>query len=234
MKPVIKKKSVIVFAKYPEPGNVKTRIGNFLGHQFSCQIYEAMLLDLIEKLAFQNLWSCHLYIYPPDKTKVFATAFQLNADNVFPQQGSELGMRMYNAFIEQIRLGSNEIICIGSDIPAISCQHIDTAFKALSEYDSVVGPAEDGGYYLIGFRKGAVSDICFSGIQWSSCSVFYETVLKLKISGLSYSSIQTLRDLDDLSDLEFYKEILSRDECISPRLNGVINLNKKVGLSNAC
>lgn len=220
------KKSIIIFAKIPEPGNVKTRIGNLSGHEYSCQIYEAMLLDLIEKLTFQDLWSCNFYIYPPEKIKAFAAIYSLSDDNIFPQQGSDLGMRMFNSFMEQISLGADEIVCIGSDIPAISLGHIDSAFKILSDYDSVLGPAEDGGYYLIGFRKDAVSDFCFSDIQWSSCSVFSETIAKFETLGFRHDSIQPLRDLDDLSDLEFYKDLLVKNKSLSPRLHLIINARK--------
>lgn len=226
------KKSVVIFAKNPKPGNVKTRIGIFLGHDYSCQIYEAMLLDLIEKIRFQNSWSCHFYIYPPDEIKSFGDTYNLSPDCVFPQQGPDLGIRMYNSFVEQINLGADEIICIGSDIPAISLDHIDSAFSILSSSDSVFGPAADGGYYLIGFRKKAVSDFYFSEIKWSSCTVFSDTVDRIALMGFTHKSINTLRDLDDLSDLEFYKDLLIKNKSISPRLNNIINVEKNVGTQN--
>lgn len=226
------KKSVIIFAKNPVPGNVKTRIGKFLGYDYSCQIYEAMLLDLIEKMRIQNSWSCHFYIYPPEETKSFSDAYNLSSDCVFPQQGSDLGMRMYNSFLEQINLGADEIICIGSDIPAISLDHIYSAFNILSNSESVIGPAADGGYYLIGIRKEIVSSAYFSGIKWSSCSVFSDTVDRIESMGFTHKSINTLRDLDDLSDLEFYKNLLIENPSISPRLNNIINVKKNVGMPN--
>lgn len=226
------KKSIVVFAKYPEPGKVKTRIGNYLGHDYSCMIYEAMLLDLIDKLAFQDLCSCCFYVYPPEKTAAFAASYSLNNDSVFPQKGFDLGMRMFNSLMEQINMGADEVVCIGSDIPAISLVHIDSAFSILSSHDAVLGPADDGGYYLIGTRKKVVSDFYFSGISWSSSSVLSETISKMKSMGLTHNSIQSLRDLDDLSDLEFYKDLLDKNSSLSPRLNKILNINTNGGLQN--
>ncbi|WP_027357821.1 TIGR04282 family arsenosugar biosynthesis glycosyltransferase [Desulforegula conservatrix] len=216
-------KTIIIFAKYPEPGKVKTRLSSSLGHEQSCLIYQAMLSDLIDKFAFQKLFSCCFYIYPPEAATSFSAEYSLSVDNVLPQKGSDLGGRMFNSFMEQISLGFDQIACFGSDIPAISLDHIDSAFSALSSHDAVLGPAEDGGYYLIGLNKESLCESFFTGIAWSSPSVFSETVSKIKNRGLTHDTIMPLRDLDDLSDLQFYKNFLNENRSLSPRLNRILS-----------
>lgn len=226
------KRSIVIFAKYPEPGKVKTRLGNSLGHDHSFMIYEAMLLDMIDKLALQNLYSCCFYIFPPEATNAFSAKYCLDNDRVFPQEGFDLGERMFNSFVHQISLGSDQVICIGSDIPAISLVDLDSAFSILSTHDAVLGPAEDGGYYLIGINKKAISNSFFSDISWSTSSVFSETISKMENIGLSYNSIHPLRDLDDLSDLIFFKDLLNKQASLSPRLNMILNTYINGGFPN--
>ena len=122
------------------------------------------------------------------------------------QKGNDLGERMKNAFAKGFNDGYNQIILIGSDLPDIKKSHIQSAFNALNSYDTVFGPAEDGGYYLIGLSK--MQKMVFSNKPWSTSKLLNETLRELEQQSTSFSTLETLNDIDTLEDLEssnFYK-----------------------------
>ncbi len=123
-----------------------------------------------------------------------------------PQQGENLGLRMAGALAFAFETCAQKAVLIGSDIPDILPEHIKDAFLKLDKSDVVIGPALDGGYWLIGFtRKGFVSSV-FEGIKWSTANVFTETIRKCEKNELSVSFLPTLRDIDTKEDyLQFLR-----------------------------
>jgi rSAM/selenodomain-associated transferase 1 len=118
-----------------------------------------------------------------------------------PQAGEDLGERMKNGFVEALSMNFKRVVLIGSDIPDLPLEFIEEAFTSLQEKDAVIGPALDGGYYLIGFKKETFSPRVFEGIHWSTESVFEKTLKVLQQEGLTVHTLQPLRDIDTVEDL---------------------------------
>jgi rSAM/selenodomain-associated transferase 1 len=119
----------------------------------------------------------------------------------FPQAGADLGERMKNAFQHCFADGFDDVIIIGSDIPDLPPEIFAEAFAALENRGAVIGPAADGGYYLIGFRKETFAPEAFEGIVWSTQAVFAETVARLERVGVGVHLLPSWRDVDTVDDL---------------------------------
>ncbi len=122
---------------------------------------------------------------------------------LMPQSGENLGERMRNAFSEGFDRGYTKIIIIGSDCPAVTQELINEALHKLDRHDAVIGPAADGGYYLIGLRRSAPE--LFTGIDWSTEQVLKQTIERCTTLHLHYVLLPELRDIDRMEDLEFYR-----------------------------
>jgi len=122
------------------------------------------------------------------------------------QKGSDLGERMSNAFQDGFNDGYTEIVLIGSDLPNITKTVINKGFMLLKQSSVVFGPAEDGGYYLVGMSK--LQNCIFEDKAWSTSNLLDETLLELKQKKIKVSLIETLNDIDTFEDLEGYPEFL--------------------------
>jgi rSAM/selenodomain-associated transferase 1 len=120
----------------------------------------------------------------------------------FVQEGQDLGERMANAFACSFEMGMDKVVLIGTDCPTLQSQHLNEAFQALSNSDLVLGPATDGGYYLIGMKRRA--DYLFEGISWSTSQVYSETMNVASQHGLTTTLLQELDDIDTQEDWERY------------------------------
>lgn len=211
------KRVLILFAKYPVPGKVKTRLAKCIGHDFSCRLYHCLLTDTINKLLSSSLWTTVIYVDPPEMADSFCVLFE-SCSNVkcLPQNGVDLGIRMFNALYEQSLLGADQIICAGSDIPELSNEILESSFKSLDSSQAVLGRAMDGGYYLIGFRKEALDSFFFIDIPWSSESVFSKTMGLMRINKVTCAVLPELRDLDEADDLLFFRNLFSESPGICP------------------
>ncbi len=221
------KKAVIIFARYPEPGKVKTRIGIKKGHLYAYGLYRAMLADMIEKISFNDQNTDIFYFVDPAvRISDFAEDFSIDTSKLRPQSGNDLGERIASAFKIIFGMGYDKAVCSGSDIPSLTPLHIESAFDALAEFQAVTGTASDGGYYLIGFIKDVLPDDFFSDMLWSNENVYSETVSRYKRYGIRNTSIQNLRDLDELADLDFYINLLEKTPFLSPRLHSYLIVNR--------
>jgi rSAM/selenodomain-associated transferase 1 len=115
------------------------------------------------------------------------------------QRGADLGERMSEAFSAAFHAGFSRVICIGSDCLELSANLITDAFKALGSSDVVLGPAVDGGYYLVGMKK--LYTPVFKDKEWSTPNVLLDTLLSVKQLGLTYHLLPTLNDIDTMQDL---------------------------------
>ncbi len=132
------------------------------------------------------------------------------------QTGNNLGARMRNAFLTVFREGFSRVVLVGSDIPGLTGGLILDAFLALKERGAAVGPALDGGYYMIGFQKDRFAPEAFDGITWSTETVYRETMGILLRKGLTVGVLPARRDMDTLEDLRaFYREHTDRAPCFS-------------------
>ena len=191
--------NVIVFCKYPVEGKVKTRIANTMGNEFAVKLYKIFAEHTFQELLKTDSVFPYLFFKgKEDRGKIedwTGREFLLET-----QEGDDLGERMYNAFKKVIDRGSAKTIIVGTDIPDVSSDIIRKAFQALDNSDIVIGPSNDGGYYLLGMKK--LYKGLFSGIEWSGNSVLSATLDKINSLNLSYSILPELIDIDTEDDLK--------------------------------
>lgn len=202
---------LIVFVKNIILGKVKTRLAKTIGDVGAFNIYYE-LFSITEKASQKVNVDRHIYfsdVIIPSKWE---------GDNKFVQEGEDLGIRMRNAFQNGFEEGYENVILIGSDLPNISKETIDTGFDALQNNDITFGPAEDGGYYLIGMSKMNTS--IFENKPWSQSELLAVTLKQLKEQQQSVGFIKTLNDIDTFEDLiasDFYKKNLKIQEIIASK-----------------
>ena len=163
-----------MFVRHPVAGRVKTRLAAELGERRACEIYEAFLSDLVAR--FRGTGTQRFLCFTPDDgdsryyfEKMGGADFKL-----WPQPEGDLGARMQRFFEEHLRAVDDRVVVIGSDSPTLPQDFLDRAFAVLTQADCVIGPATDGGYYLVGM-SGRVWPV-FSGISWSEPCVLDQTV----------------------------------------------------------
>ncbi len=209
--------ALVIMARYPELGKTKTRLAASIGAEETLHLYRAFLIDLAQRFADWNC--CDLYwAYTPANVE-FAeflrglVSLDVSLWRNFPQHGTGLGERLLHAFCTTHADHMCKTIVIASDSPHISHALISQAQEALDGADVVLGPAEDGGYYLIAMRKP--HDV-FSGIPMSTQHVLHMTVDKAHHLGLSVHLLEPLFDIDELPDLFRLAHILQEEQALAP------------------
>ena len=183
--------------KYPEPGRVKTRLAKDIGKEKAAEVSAQLIEKIVLGTApsgndFDRVIFCH----PPDRVRDVAS--WLPADRVLPQRGNNVGERMDSAIQDLLGLGAVKAVITGADIPDLSSTIIRKAFSALDRSDIVIGPAADGGYYLIGMKSPRPE--IFQGISWSTGRVREQTMGIIGNLHLTCAQITTLSDLDTAED----------------------------------
>jgi rSAM/selenodomain-associated transferase 1 len=198
-----KENLLIIFARNPVLGKVKTRLARDVGAEKALEVY-LKLLEHAHKTADQV--DCTKHVYYTDGVDEFGLLDYFKFEKRI-QEGSDLGERMHNAIKSGLDEGFQNVIIIGSDCIEITPQLIEDAFEALSSHDCVLGPANDGGYYLIG-----MSDLhpgLFKDKKWSSADVLLDSILDLQNEGLTYKLLATLNDIDTKDDLDQVKDLIA-------------------------
>lgn len=191
-------KGLIIFAREPVPGMVKTRLARDLGDQAAAELYAAMLEDVLENAAglegVRTMAFCATDGGP-------APALLAPHIASFVQSGTTLGDRMAAAFESAFKSGIEACCIIGSDSPNLPAEFIIQAFVHLEhdKVDAVFGPAEDGGYYLLGLRRSWPG--LFRNIPWSTATVLETSLKQAEALGLRTTCLPTWYDLDELKDL---------------------------------
>jgi uncharacterized protein len=196
---------ILLFVKFPGEGDVKTRLSKESVPGFVETLYRNFVLDLLETLK-TGKWPIIINYHPPESGN--AISKWLGENYLYaPQNGSDLGERMKNAFKEAFAAGFSKAVIIGSDMPDLELSVLSEAFSALDSDDAVLGPAMDGGYYLIGFRQTCFLPKAFESISWGTDSVFRDTVKILEKRRCSVNMLPDLRDVDTIDDLRalFYR-----------------------------
>ncbi|MBE9028574.1 TIGR04282 family arsenosugar biosynthesis glycosyltransferase [filamentous cyanobacterium LEGE 11480] len=187
---------LVIFARYPIAGQAKTRLIPALGAEGAAQLQRRMNQHTIAMAT-----ACAV---PIQIRFCGGTATQLrqhlgNELNYQPQGDGDLGDRMANAFHDGFQQGHKQIVIIGTDCPFIDQAIIRTAFTALATHDLVIGPATDGGYYLIGLRQ--LLPELFQAIPWSTDAVLAKTLEIATANAVSYTLLPQLSDIDRPDDL---------------------------------
>lgn len=186
-----------VFLKYPVPGQVKTRLAGALGDDAAAAWYREMAELVLERTAADEAYRRILFVSPEERILDFVR--WLPDETFLPQRGAELGERMAGAVSQLLGFGGYALL-IGTDVPDISKAVIVQAFDLLCLHDVVIGPAEDGGYYLIGMKQAHTT--LFDGIAWSTPEVLPATLGKIAMLGLSYALLPELADIDTIEDYQ--------------------------------
>jgi len=208
--------ALVVMARYPEAGKTKTRLARTIGQTQATQLYQAFLTDIASRFADQD---CSLHwAYTPahvDYQSFVATLVPHRAQHIhsFPQQGADLGERLLHAFQWTQQQGFQRTILISSDSPQISQDIINDAKAALEFADVVLGPADDGGYYLIAMRKPY--DV-FSNIPMSTPVVAQMTIEAAQRQNLKVHLLDSLFDIDELPDLQRLAQLLASNHMLAP------------------
>lgn len=186
---------LLIFIKNPEKGKVKTRLAGDIGEEKALQWYMHMLNHTRETVR-QVEASRYLYY-----SKFIDEKDEWNSEEFSKklQPGGDLGNRMSKAFEEAFAAGHQRVLIIGSDCLDLRVHHLRDAVEALQNHDFVIGPANDGGYYLLGMRQ--YTPEIFQGIAWSTESVFSETTKSIEKLGKTYATLEELVDVDYESDL---------------------------------
>ena len=234
---MMKKTRIIVFAKAPIPGQVKTRLCPPLTPDEAATLHGSFVLDTVErtkaaaaklKLPLDRYLAC-----APSATHVFFKILEERQGvKLINQVGDDLGARMNQACNALLAQGYRQVLLMGTDVPTLPFDHFKQALTALENHDLVLGPAFDGGYYLIGLRRMAPE--LFTDIPWSTDQVLGLTQEKAEGIGLQASLIPPWRDVDTLADLEAFMGACAvetkkpKDErSFSARTTGVLELLAK-------
>ncbi|TGK24430.1 glycosyltransferase [Leptospira yasudae] len=192
------RETLILFLRNPVVGQVKTRLAAGLGNEAALNVYE-QLVEITQKQVAGLDLPVRLYF---DSIPEFVSGKWGNQVSAHLQSGEDLGFRMSNAFSETFSQGAQKAVIIGSDCPDLETKHIREAFSALDQSDVVLGPALDGGYYLLGL-KSHLPEI-FYEVPWSTDRVFAVTLEKLQLSRKNVWILPKLGDVDEPEDLGPY------------------------------
>jgi rSAM/selenodomain-associated transferase 1 len=193
------KSVLLLFIKAPVRGQVKSRLAAAIGGETALELYRNFILDIIDSVK-KTGYPFRICYYPPD-AGAEVSSWLAGQYRIMPQQGGDLGERMENAFLRCFSEGFERAILIGSDLPDLTPAVLQEAMASLNKNDVVIGPASDGGYYLIGFHKHTFMPRVFQGIPWSTETVFQETMAVLQNSGLAVYQAPKWNDVDTLEDL---------------------------------
>jgi len=204
-------------AKAPVSGQVKTRLIPFLGQEKATKLYRKMLSDTTCLMLRSKICPIQIWCHPTTEHPDFLILKQ-QGSWLFQQKGNNLGDRMYTA-LDQALKSFQFVVVIGCDCPLMSHEIVQKAFAELAKenLDAVLGPAEDGGYYLLGLKKPAPS--LFQNISWGTAHVMDQTRNNLRKMDWQWSELDTLWDLDRHEDF-------SRLLKLNPRLIDELNYSK--------
>jgi uncharacterized protein len=189
-----------MFVKNSAKTQVKSRLAAALDSQTALSLYRCFVADLLETIGRAE-WPLIIFFYPPDAGKEMK-AWLGKGCVLAPQRGSDLGERMQNAFEEVFFHGFKSALLIGSDIPDLPSRILNEASDSLRTNDAVIGPAFDGGYYLIGFNSDTFAPEVFEDVAWSTSETFKQTMSTFGRLGLRVHELPSWRDVDTYDDLE--------------------------------
>lgn len=191
---------IVVFGKYPEPGRVKTRLAASVGDVEAARVYADLFVQTLKTVdAGRDGAETIVQYAPPGSVNAFRR--WLGARRTYAAQcDGDLGERMLKAFEESTAAGIQQTILVGTDCPGLTPSLLRRAFAGQRRHDVVVGPATDGGYYLIGASRPHPE--LFRDIEWSTDTVLEQTIAACAEQGLTVARLECLRDIDTLADLE--------------------------------
>ncbi len=201
--PIKTKEKIIVFGRYPEPGNTKTRLISALGKVGAAEVHRQLMEQTVATSRdFALKWPADVEVCFAGGSKERMRQWLGPGMEFSPQAPGDVGNRMSMSFKNAFNRGYGRVVLVGTDIPEMTKRHLQDAFDALKEKDVVLGPSEDGGYWLIGLRQ-PVNMFC--NIKWGSHDVLQKTLDLAKARSLSVYLLEKLSDVDTGGDLKKWK-----------------------------
>ena len=196
---------LLIFSKAPEAGQVKTRLIPLLGKTAAADLYADLVTATLEKVTVAAVCPVELWCSPDTGHPFFQQSRDRFALELHRQPPGDLGRRMSAAIAAGLQRAA-AVVIVGADIPSLEAADIEAACAALTDgYDAVLGPAVDGGYYLIGLR--AHHAVLFEGIPWGTAGVYQATLACLHRMGLRCHQLPRRRDLDTPDDYHWYARV---------------------------
>lgn len=199
--------ALIIFTREPEPGVTKTRMMPYYTSGQCAELHRCMLKDIGRQAGAAG--ADVVVAYTGGEPVFLRSVFGERHCRYVGQRGDGLGEKMENAIADVLASGYEKAVLIGTDVPEIEAESIDAAFALLDVYDTVIGPTEDGGYYLIGMKS--VHHEAFDIGQYGTGSVCEETVRSMTAAGLSVGIADTYADMDTPEDLAGYRRRMRED-----------------------
>ena len=192
------KSAVICFTRVPKPGVTKTRLLGLLSPEQCVRLHTAFLHDL--ETVYTRL-DADLYIaHTPDPDWEMLREIFPGAAGFFPQEGADLGARMYHAIVKVLSLGYEKTVLTGADLPLLTPAHLESGFEALADADIAIGATPDGGYYLIGMKQP--HEAPFHVADYGGATVYENTLAAIRAAGLTVAPALPCADVDTPEDLK--------------------------------
>ena len=185
---------ILIFTRNPEFGKVKTRLAASIGNQNALDVYKFLLKHTQEIVSKVDATRRVLYSEEIINNDIWDNKLYQKA----LQSGTDLGEKMKNAFAEGFKNGYKKIVIIGTDLYDLEASNIEIAFQKLENHDVVIGPAEDGGYYLLGLK--CIPENIFSNKEWSTETVFKDTLNDIVTYKIHL--LDTKNDIDIVDDIK--------------------------------
>ena len=193
------KKALIIFVRNPELGKCKTRLAKTIGDENALEVYKHLLNHTA---SISKDIKADRYVFYSDMI-IEDDMWDINSFRKKLQKGDDLGERMRDAFSELLQIGYEKVVIIGSDLLDLDAELVNTAFAQLDFNDVVIGPATDGGYYLLGMKK--LYHQIFENKKWSTSSILKDTLNDLQNSKVLL--LKELNDIDTFEDMQHYTEL---------------------------
>ncbi len=214
-------KKLILFARYPAPGQAKTRLIPALGAEGAAALHRRLVLRTLRTARKAcRIVPADLEVRFDGGTEQAMSHWLGDGARFRPQRTGDLGERMAGAFEESFRIGSKAAVVIGSDCPSLSPDIIAAAFARLTESPAVLGPAKDGGYYLIGLSR-PMSEL-FRDITWGTERVLADTLAVLGRRGCKPALLEPLADIDRPEDLPAWRRMVASEDAALDRVSVII------------
>jgi uncharacterized protein len=208
------KEALVVMAKAPREGEVKTRLSGALRPEEARRLYVAFLSDafaLMEEVMEEREELSLALCYTPEGEVEAFEEVERESSMMMPQRGDNLGERLTNCFADLFALGFESVVIIGADSPTLPARYVFDAFECFeTDDDVVIGPTEDGGYYLVGMRK--LHRRIFEDIPWSGAGALEATIARARAAELNLVLLPEWRDVDTPEDFEWLKRELDENK----------------------
>ena len=191
--------AILVFVRAPEAGRVKTRLAAEIGDEAALRVYRRLAEHAVAEARGLGAEAAVRIHFTPAEGGDAVRAWLGGGAAYLPQGDGDLGARMRAAFEAAFAAGHGRVVIVGSDLPDLTADMLRRALRLLDAHAAVVGPAADGGYYLLGLRERVPG--VFDGIAWSTGEVLGATLARLRAAGCEPAMLETLRDVDVAADL---------------------------------